>query len=180
MENVFSPSAIITKEVNTSNDNVVTVRIGVVGATRESLSTRRAYYGFLRGSSIYESVKAEAKRLKQKENVDLVVALIHGGIGVLSGSNTDTHPGARLAKLDYIDAVITSHSHEIFPKNDGTYSATAYQKIVDEANGLVYGKPVVAAGSHAYGLGAERGYYPEPYSLSLYRPFLWQSNIFYY
>lgn len=153
MKNVFSPSAIITKEVNTSNGNVVTVRIGVVGATRESLSTRRAYYGFLRGSSIYESVKAEAKRLKQKENVDLVVALIHGGIGVLSGSNTDTHPGARLAKLDYIDAVITSHSHEIFPKNDGTYSATAYQKIVDEANGLIYGKPVVAAGSHAYGLG---------------------------
>lgn len=153
MENVFAPSAVFTKEITTESGTQATLKIGVVGATRQALSTRRQYYGFLMGSDIYNSVKAEAKRLKEEEKVDLVIAVIHGGIGVLSGSNTNTHPGARLAKLDTIDAVVTSHSHEVFPMNDGTYSAAAYQKIVDEENGLIYGTPVVAAGSHGYGLG---------------------------
>lgn len=153
LENIFAPSAVFTKEVETANGDIIDVKVGIIGATREALSTRRQYYGFLKGQDIYQCVKKEAERLKKKENVDLVIAVIHGGIGVLSGSNTSTHPGGRLAKLSAIDGVVTSHSHEIFPAKDGTYSSSAYTSIVDESKGLVYGKPVVGCGSHGYGLG---------------------------
>lgn len=152
-ENVFAPSAIITKEVVTAKGNTVKLRIGVVGATRQALSTRRQYYGFFTGNDIYKSVLAEAKRLKDENAADLVIAVIHGGIGVLSGSNTSTHPGARLAKSDYIDGVVTSHTHEVFPSNNGTYSDPIYKDIIDEKNGLVYKTPVVGTGSNAATLG---------------------------
>lgn len=150
---VFSPSIVITKEAVTSKGNTAEIRIGVVGATRKGISTRRQYYGFLTSGDIYSAVIAEAKRLKEEEKVDLVIALIHGGIGLLSGSDTSTHPGARLAKSSYIDGVVTAHSHESFPLNNGTYSAASYINIVNEEMGLIYNTPVVGMGSQGSALG---------------------------
>lgn len=150
MEAVFAPSIIIEKEAVASDGTVYPVKIAIIGATRHGFSTRRYYYGFLTSDKIYDSVIAEAKRIKEDGSADLVVALIHGGTGIKSGANTDTHPGARLAKSKYLDAVVTSHSHEEFPSPDNSYSA---YKIADEKTGLVYGVPLVATGAHAQALG---------------------------
>jgi len=152
-ESVFAPSMIIRKMAVTSEGNKVRVSIGVVGATRRSLSARREYYGFLTSEDIYASVSKEAKRLKDGGDVDIVIALVHGGIGVLSGSDTSVQAGARLAKLKYVDGVVTSHTHEIFPLNDGTYADAAYKGIVNEELGLVHGTPVVGTGTQAEALG---------------------------
>ena len=148
-EPAFAPSIVMTKQVTMSDGSVQPVKIGIVGATRESLSSKRQRYsGLLCGRSVYDSVSAEAKRLKES-GVDVVIALIHGGIGLIS-SDATVSPGAKLAKLDTIDAVVTSHTHETFPNNLSEYAAFSY---VDEAAGLIYGKPVVATGSHAENLG---------------------------
>lgn len=149
-DNVLAPSIVTEKEISLSDGTTKTVRIGVIGATRAAISSKRQRYsGYLCGQAIYESVKAEAEKLKN-DGVDIVIALIHGGIGVLSGSDTAVSPGGRLAKLPEIDAVVTSHTHEAFPLDNGTYKD--YPQ-VDEEKGLVYGTPVIGTGSHARALG---------------------------
>ena len=148
-EPAFAPSVVMTKEIVMPDGSLQTVEVGVVGATRESISSKyQRYSGLLCGKSIYDSVREEAKRLKE-DGVDVVIALIHGGIGLVS-SNATVSPGAKLAKLAEIDAVVTSHTHELFPGTQNEYEKFTY---VDEENGLIYGKPVVAVGSHAENLG---------------------------
>ena len=148
-ELAFAPSIVMTKQVVMPDGTVQPVQVGVVGATREALSSKnQRYSGLLCGSSVYESVNEEAKRLKEA-GVDVVIALIHGGIGLVS-SDATVSPGAKLAKLSTIDAVVTSHTHELFPAGTLEYEEFSY---VDEDNGLIYGKPVVAVGSHAENLG---------------------------
>lgn len=148
-ETAFAPSVVVTKEIVMPDGSLQSVRVGVVGATRESISSKyQRYSGFLCGRSIYDSVKEEAKRLKE-DGVDVVIALIHGGIGLVS-SNATVSPGAKLAKLEEIDAVVTSHTHELFPGTKNEYDKFTY---VDETRGLIYGKPVLAVGSHAQNLG---------------------------
>lgn len=146
----FAKSGIYKKEMVTSSGRTVSVKIGVVGATLQSLSSRRyRYSGYLDGLDVYASVKAEATELKAK-GADIIVAVIHGGVGLLSGANTNVQAGARIARLPEIDAVICSHSHETFPSTDATY-----QNIngVDEVAGTYFGKPMVETGSYAQGLG---------------------------
>lgn len=148
-ETAFAPSIVMTKQIVMSDGTVQPVQVGVVGATRESLSAKhQRYSGLLCGRNIYDSVSAEAKRLKEN-GVDVVIALIHGGIGLIS-SDATVSPGAKLAKLAEIDAVVTSHTHELFPEDMGEYEKFSY---VNEENGLIYGKPVVAIDSHAENLG---------------------------
>lgn len=148
-EHAFAPSIVMTKQIVMSDGTVQPIQVGVVGATRESISSKyQRYSGLLCGRNIYDSVSAEAKRLKE-EGVDVVIALIHGGIGLVS-SNATVSPGAKLAKLSEIDAVVASHTHEMFPAGTLEYEEMSY---VDEDNGLIYGKPVVAVGSHAEKLG---------------------------
>ena len=148
-EPAFAPGIVMTKQVVMPDGRVQPVKVGVVGATREALSSKnQRYSGFLCGRSVYDSVSAEAARLKEM-GVDVVIALIHGGIGLIS-SDAVVSPGARLAKLADIDAVVTSHTHETFPTAAADYEAYSY---VDEENGTIYGKPVVAVGSHAQNLG---------------------------
>ncbi len=146
----FRTSGIYTRKAKTSTGRTVQLKIGVIGATKSSFSTRRYRYGgFLDGLDICESVEKEAKLLK-KQGADFVVAFIHGGLGILGGSDPVVQAGARVARLKNVDAVICSHSHESFPSANGTYSAYAN---VDEARGLIYDTPVVETGSHANALG---------------------------
>lgn len=149
-ESPFRTSAIYTKKAVTSDGRKVSLKIGVIGATKASLSSRRyRYSGFIDGLDIYTQVKSEVASLK-KQGADIIVVFIHGGVGLLSGSDTTIQAGSRIAKLADVDAVICSHSHETFPSNNSTYSNIAN---VDEAAGTVYGTPVVETGSHAQGLG---------------------------
>ncbi len=146
----FRTSAIYTRKAKTSSGRTVRIKIGVVGATKASFSTRRYRYGgFLDGLDIYQSVKDEAAKLKE-QGADFVVAFIHGGLGLLSGSDPAVQAGARLARLSDIDAVVCSHSHETFPSLNNTYSTFPH---VNETKGLIYDTPVVQGGSHASALG---------------------------
>lgn len=149
----FRSSAIFTRKMKTSEGRTVQVKVGVVGATYTGFSQRRyRYSGFLDGLDIYKTVKTESEALK-KQGADIVIAFIHGGVGLLSGANTTNHAGSSIAKLSTVDAVVCSHSHETFPSTDGTFAGISN---VNEEKGTVYGKPVVQAGSHAEALGVIR------------------------
>ena len=150
-EPVFAPSKIITKNVVTSKGNQVPVRIGVIGSTTNSISTRRGdYVNFIDAGNNYKSIVAEANRLKSSQVADIVVVLLHGGIGSTTNTPSD-NIGYALTKIDSIDAIVTGHTHEIFP--DAANSRLTGNGI-NQQSGCINGVPVVAAKSHAALLGS--------------------------
>lgn len=151
-ESVFAPSAIITKYVTTSKGNQVPVKIGVVGSTTNSISTRRGdYVNLIDAKNNYERIVAEANQLKAKQAVDIVIVLLHGGIGSSTGGTTGDNIGYALTKVGSIDAIVTGHTHEVFPS---TTNAKLIGNDVNQRTGLINGIPVVATKSHAAILGS--------------------------
>ena len=151
-ETVFAPSAVITKNVVTTQGNKVPVKIGVVGSTTNSISTRRGdYVNFIDAENNYQSIVAEANRLKSEEAVDIVIVLLHGGIGSSTGGTQGENIGYALTKVSTIDAIVTGHTHEIFP--DATNSKLAGNGI-NQQTGCINGIPVLATKSHAAILGS--------------------------
>lgn len=150
-ELVFAPSAVVTRNLNTTGGATVPVRIGIVGSTTNSISTRRGdYVNEIDAQNNYESIVTEARRLKEVEKVDVVIVLIHGGIGSDKSKGPSDNIGYALTKVEDIDAVVTGHTHEVFPSvnNPDIKLANA-----DNTTGLINGKPVVATLSHAKALG---------------------------
>ncbi|MDF2512632.1 MAG: hypothetical protein K0S04_2498 [Herbinix sp.] len=151
-ESVFAPSAIITKNVITSKGNKVPVKIGVVGSTTNSISTRRGdYVNYIDAANNYKSIVAEANRLKTEEAVDIVIVLLHGGIGSTTSSTDSDNIGYALTKANSIDALVTGHTHEIFPDTSNTKLVGTG---INQQTGCINGVPVVATKSHASILGS--------------------------
>lgn len=148
---VFAPSSVITRQLTTTGGSSVPVRIGIIGSTTNSISTRRGdYVNEIDALNNYSSIVAEANRLRSEALADVIIVLLHGGIGNGSSSAASDNIGYALTKVSSIDAVVTGHTHEAFPDSDS--SANTLSK-VDKANGLINGKPVVATSSHARALG---------------------------
>ncbi len=150
-ESVFVPSAIITKNVITSKGNKVPVKIGVVGSTTNSISTRRGdYVNLIDAENNYNSIVAEANRLKSEKAVDVVIVLLHGGIGNTTTSTKSDNIGYALTKISSIDAIVTGHTHEIFPNSS---NSGLVGNGINQQTGCINGVPVVATKSHAAILG---------------------------
>lgn len=148
---VFAPSAVITRQLATSSGGTATVKIGVVGSTTNIISTRRGdYVNEIDALDNYDSIVAETNRLKSKERVDIVVVLLHGGIGNVATGRPSENVGYALTLVDSIDAVVTGHTHEAFPVTGGSGITLSN---VDNSTGCINGKPVVATSSHARALG---------------------------
>lgn len=150
-ELVFAPSAITTKKLTTANGRIAEVKIGIIGSTTNSISTRRGdYVNEIDALNNYDSIVAEANRLKKVEKVDVVLVLLHGGIGSGKSYGESDNIGYALTKVDSIDAIVTGHTHVIFPdaNNPGITSSGT-----DLSNGLINGKPVVATSCYARAFG---------------------------
>ncbi len=150
-ELVFAPSAVTTRLLTTSSGTTAEVKIGFIGSTTNSISTRRGdYMNEIDAVNNYESIVTEATRLKNVENVDLIVVILHGGIGTTATDTTSDNIGYALSKVASIDAIITGHTHEAFPNSDVPAITLSG---IEEEKGLINGKPVIATTSHARALG---------------------------
>ncbi len=150
-EPVFSPSAVITKTLTTNNRKTVSVNIGIIGATTNSISSRRGdYVNYIDAVNNYDSILSEAKHLKSTGAADLVLVLLHGGIDTAALNKTSDNIGYTLTKSDFIDAIVTAHTHKVFP--DVSYPIGSL-KNVDVKTGCINGKPILATLSHARAIG---------------------------
>lgn len=148
---VFNPSAIVTKTLTTANQKTVSVQIGIIGATTNSMSARRGdYVNVIDAVNNYDSIIAEANRLKTSEKVDLVVVILHGGIGTKTINKKSENIGYALTKESSVDAIVTAHTHEIFPNTSNPRTGLSN---VNTSTGYINGKPVLATSSHAGALG---------------------------
>ncbi len=148
----WKKTKMITKELATSKGNKVSIKIGVVGVTRQELSTYYDYNGILKGESVLKTVRTQAASLK-KQGADIVVVLAHCGFGKENASDSDYDVGYALSKLSDVDCVMLGHQHKNYPSSDANVRSFYKLPNTDIATGLTNGKPVVMVADHAAGIG---------------------------
>lgn len=118
------------------------IRVGVIGFAPPQVLNwdNHALDGRLHARDITEAARAWVPEMREA-GADLIIALAHTGIG--SARHTDGMENAALplARVRAIDALLTGHSHLVFPS-----PVFANMPDVDVTAGTLAGKPAVMAG----------------------------------
>ncbi len=125
------------------------VKIGVIGVLPPQIMRwdRDKLEGKIATGDAVDAVKREIPKLKE-QGADVIVVLSHAGISGAPREGGDENFSAHLAPIDGVDAVVTGHSHRVFPGKDYESLSSANLK-----KGTVDGKPYVMAGSFGSHLG---------------------------
>ena len=128
------------------------MKIGVIGFTTPGIMNwdKRYLEGKVYTEGAVESANKYVPELRAK-GVDIVVALLHGGLDSAAYSPTMENPGLYLSKVAGIDAMVMGHQHGVFP--DKAAKPAFSQTGVDNAAGTVNGVPTVMASSWGKSLG---------------------------
>lgn len=151
-KNPWNGTKMISRTVKTEKGATTTVKIGIVGATRPSLSSYFDYDGVAYATGVISSVKKNAEALK-KQGANVVIAMVHVGMGTNKSTDAENDVAYALTKIAAVDCVMCGHEHRNFPSTDA--SVTAYYALpgVNQKTGLVNNKPVVMVADHAKGIG---------------------------
>ncbi|MDE6566929.1 MAG: 5'-nucleotidase C-terminal domain-containing protein [Lachnospiraceae bacterium] len=148
----WASTKMINRTVTTEQGKQVQVKIGIVGATRPSLSNMYDYDGTLVTSGIISSVKNNAAALK-KAGADVVIAIVHAGMGDNTSTDSDKDVAYALSKLENVDCIMAGHAHRNFPSEDGNVQIYYDLPGVNRSTGLVNGKPVLISADHGKAIG---------------------------
>jgi 2',3'-cyclic-nucleotide 2'-phosphodiesterase/3'-nucleotidase len=146
---IAQPFVILDRVIRCDDGRDHPLRIGVVGFLPPQITKwdRVKLADTITTCDIVEAAQRIVPQIKAA-GADIIVALCHAGI-----DGVDHRPGMEnaavpLAAVPGIDAIVTGHTHEIFP--DATRPATAF---VDPVAGRIHGKPAVGAGFYGQALG---------------------------
>jgi len=125
------------------------LKIGVIGFVPPQIVVwdKSNLDGKLRTRDIVETAREHVPRLKTA-GADIVVALCHSGIGTGSQSVGEENASFHLAAIPGIDAILTGHSHRVFPGPD-----YADRSGIDAVRGTLNGVPAVMPGFWGSHLG---------------------------
>ncbi|RVK53435.1 bifunctional 2',3'-cyclic-nucleotide 2'-phosphodiesterase/3'-nucleotidase [Sinorhizobium meliloti] len=145
----LKPYVILDRKVKDGAGQEHPIRIGLIGFVPPQIMTWDAknLEGKANARDIVKAAEAWVPQMRE-EGADIVIALSHSGIGQQSYAENLENASVPLAAIEGIDAIVTGHSHLDFPgpKFDGTPG-------VDNANGLISGKPGVMSGFRGSHLG---------------------------
>ena len=148
-ETLFPPSVILDRKFKDEAGVEREIKIGIVGVLPPQIMNwdKDKLDGKITTSDAVEAVQREVPKLKA-EGADVIVVLSHAGISGAPREGGDENFSAYLSTIDGVDAVVTGHSHRVFPGKDYENLPSA-----DLAKGTVDGKPYVMAGSFCSHLG---------------------------
>ncbi len=143
------PYVIIDKVVTDGDGQEHTLRVGLIGFTPPQIMTwdRQHLEGKVNTRDIVATARAWVPQMLE-EGADIVIALSHSGIGSAKYEEGMENASVPLAEVDGIDALMTGHSHLVFPGPD--YEGWDG---VDAAAGTIHGKPAVMGGFWGSHLG---------------------------
>ncbi|PYG33289.1 bifunctional 2',3'-cyclic-nucleotide 2'-phosphodiesterase/3'-nucleotidase [Pelagimonas varians] len=146
---LFKPYSILERELTDGNGDTHPIKIGVIGFTPPQVMNwdRRHMEGNVQARDIVETAKAYIPEMKE-QGADIIIALSHSGIGSADDTGGMENAAVPLAAVDGIDALVTGHSHLVFPS--ATYADFA---AVDVDKGTIHGKPAVMGGFWGSHLG---------------------------
>ena len=135
-------------------DSEAPIRIGFIGFTPPSIMQwdKRNLEGKVYTKDVVESAREFLPELRA-HNVDLVIAISHGGIDTSPYAPMMENANAYLAQEQGIDVLLLGHSHAAFPDPGNAKSRFANLPNVDNQRGFVHGKPAVMGNYWGKSLG---------------------------
>jgi 2',3'-cyclic-nucleotide 2'-phosphodiesterase/3'-nucleotidase len=135
---LFAPWRVLTRTFHAQGPDGtphdVTLRIGLLGFTPQGIMEwdKRNLDGKV---TVMGPVEAAQKYLPElhKAGVDLVVAIVHGGIDTSPYSPKTENPAWHIAAVPGIDAMLLGHSHAIFPNPTDPKSRYAHPTSISSA-----------------------------------------------
>lgn len=146
---LLPPYVILDRELTDGSGETHTIKIGLIGFVPPQIMMwdRKNLEGTVEARDIVETARAYVPEMKEK-GADIIIALNHSGIGSADHSDKMENASVPLAEIDGIDALMTGHSHLVFPS--ATYDGYA---AVDAQKGLIHGKPALMGGYWGSHLG---------------------------
>ena len=148
-ETMIEPYVILDRTVIDGDGVEHPIRIGIIGFVPPQIMTwdRRHLEGNVTTRDIVETATAYVPQMRE-EGADIIIALSHSGIGSADHTDGMENASVPVAAIDGIDAVVTGHSHLVFPSD--TFSDYA---AVDAGAGTIHGKPATMGGFWGSHLG---------------------------
>lgn len=148
-ETLFKPYAILDRVITDGTGETHPIKIGVIGFVppQVMLWDRQNLEGNVEAIDIVASAEAYIPEMKEK-GADIIIALSHSGFGAHEHEEKMENASIPLAGVAGIDAIVTGHSHLVFPSEK-----FADRPGMDIAAGTVMGKPAVMGGYWGSHLG---------------------------
>ncbi|WP_052352963.1 bifunctional 2',3'-cyclic-nucleotide 2'-phosphodiesterase/3'-nucleotidase [Neobacillus dielmonensis] len=148
-EPYFVPYVILNKTVVDNRGREHTIKVGIIGFVPPQIMEwdKSNLEGNITVKPIVETAKKYIPMMK-KEGADVIVALAHTGISSEPYEPDMENAAYYLAQLDGIDAILSGHSHNLFP--GPLYKDLPHTNL---EKGTIQGKPVVMAGTFGSHLG---------------------------
>ncbi|EEW57317.1 MAG: bifunctional 2',3'-cyclic-nucleotide 2'-phosphodiesterase/3'-nucleotidase [Tritonibacter mobilis] len=141
-ETLLPPYVILDRELTDGAGKSHPIKIGLIGFVPPQVMNwdRKHLEGNVQARDIVECARAYVPEMKEK-GADIIIALSHSGIGSADHSDGMENASVPLAAVEGIDAIMTGHSHLVFPSS--TYADFAG---VDADKGTIHGTPAVMGG----------------------------------
>ena len=113
---LIPPYAILDHTVTDGTGTEHSIKVGLIGFVPPQVMgwDRRHLEGNVQARDILETAKAYLPQIKE-EGADIIIALSHSGIGSADASDGMENASVPLAGMEGIDAILTGHSHLVFP-----------------------------------------------------------------
>ena len=136
------PYVILDRMITDGNGESHPIRIGLIGFVPPQIMNwdRKHLEGNVQARDIIATARAYVPQMKE-DGADIIIALSHSGIGAAEAEDGMENASVPLAAVDGIDAILTGHSHLVFPSS--TYADFAG---ADADAGTLMGKPAVMGG----------------------------------
>ncbi|SDH14586.1 bifunctional 2',3'-cyclic-nucleotide 2'-phosphodiesterase/3'-nucleotidase [Alloyangia pacifica] len=141
-ETLFKPYVILDREITDGAGTSHPIRVGIIGFTPPQVMNwdRKHLEGNVQARDIVTTAEAWVPQMKE-EGAEIIIALSHSGIGAAQREDGMENASVPLAAVEGIDALMTGHSHLVFPSAD--YDG---QDAIDLSAGTIHGKPAVMGG----------------------------------
>ncbi|MGL4238309.1 bifunctional 2',3'-cyclic-nucleotide 2'-phosphodiesterase/3'-nucleotidase [Tabrizicola sp.] len=136
------PYVILDRTITDGAGTSHPIRIGLIGFVPPQIMTwdKKHLEGNVTTRDIVATAAAYVPQMRE-EGADIIVALSHSGIGDTTATDGMENAAVPLAAVEGIDAILTGHSHLVFPGPDFDGFAGT-----DNATGTISGKPGVMGG----------------------------------
>ncbi len=148
-ETLVKPYVLLDRKLIDGAGEQHDIKIGIIGFVPPQIMNwdRRHLEGKVQARDILEAARAWVPQMKEA-GADIIIALSHSGIGAAKEEDMMENASVPLAAVEGIDAIMTGHSHLVFPS--GTY---ADYPGVDVSKGTIHGKPATMGGFWGSHLG---------------------------
>ncbi|MXU66269.1 bifunctional 2',3'-cyclic-nucleotide 2'-phosphodiesterase/3'-nucleotidase [Oceanomicrobium pacificus] len=138
----LKPYVLLDRQITDGSGQTHDMKIGLIGFVPPQIMTwdQRHLQGKFEARDILQAARAWVPEMKEA-GADIIVALSHSGISTAPESEGMENAALHLAGVDGVDAVVTGHSHLVFPSEAYTSGDG-----IDVGAGTLQGKPAAMGG----------------------------------